>query len=56
LSIEDINSIIKDLSLRGYKGIYYLQNYLHTNSTIEDIGEQKEIIATSKISNLIEVQ
>jgi len=41
LGIDDINSIIKDLSKRGYKGTYYLQNYLHTDSTIEDIGKQK---------------
>jgi len=55
LGIDDINSIIKDLSKRGYKGTYYLQNYLHTDSTIEDIGKQKEIIDTSKLSDLIDI-
>lgn len=44
LDENDINFIIDDLNNKGYKGSYYLQNYLDTNNTIGDIGNQTELL------------
>lgn len=34
LTTADINTIIEDLHVKGYQGVYYLQNYLHVNETM----------------------
>ena len=34
LTTADINAIIEDLHVKGYQGVYYLQNYLHVNETM----------------------
>ena len=48
---DDINFIIDDLIIKNYNGIYYLQNYLDTNTTIGDMGEQSKLINLDKIDN-----
>ena len=50
LDEDDINFIIKDLSIRKYKGKYYLQNFLFTEDNIDNI------IAPIKQYNLDKIQ
>lgn len=57
LNEDDINEIIKTLHNKGYKGIYYLQNYFESDKeTLGNIGPQKRKLDTSKISDLIPVE
>ncbi|AZV47460.1 anaerobic ribonucleoside-triphosphate reductase activating protein [Nautilia sp. PV-1] len=57
LDENDINEIIKTLHNKGYKGIYYLQNYFESDKeTLGNIGPQKRKLDTSKISGLIPVE
>jgi len=51
LNENDINFIVDDLSIKNYNGIYYLQNYLDTNTTIGDMSEQKKLINSDKIQD-----
>ena len=51
LDENDINFIIDDLKNKNYQSIYYLQNYLNTDTTIENIKEQNSLINLNKISN-----
>jgi len=51
LNEDDINFIIDDLKNKNYQGIYYLQNYLDTDTTIGNIKEQNSLINLNKISN-----
>ena len=54
LDENDINKIIDILAQKGYKGIYYLQNYLETDKeTIGNIGPQKRTLDISKINKKI---
>ncbi len=57
LGIDDINLIIKELHLLGYKGNYYIQNYMHQDKILGDLKEQKKIIDKDKIiKDLISVK
>jgi len=54
LDENDINKIIDILAQKGYKGIYYLQNYFETDKeTIGNIGPQKRTLDISKINKKI---
>ena len=54
---NDINNIIEELSKKGYKGIYYLQNYFETDKeTIGNIPPPTRKLDTSKISKKILVE
>ena len=44
LNENDINAIIDDLNNRDYKGIYVLQNYLNTDTTIGNISKQNKLL------------
>ncbi len=44
LNENDINFIIYDLSKRGYKGKYFLQNFLDTGSNIANLKNQNQIL------------
>ncbi len=55
LNEEDINSIILDLSRRKYTGIYYLQNYLHVDETMEKLPEFSSPINKSLLNNIIPI-
>ncbi|TNE32286.1 MAG: anaerobic ribonucleoside-triphosphate reductase activating protein [Alphaproteobacteria bacterium] len=46
LDEEDIITIMRDLELRGYKGIYYIQNFCADNNrpTLGDIPAQKRLL------------
>ena len=54
LDENDINKIIDILSEKGYKGIYYLQNYFETDKeTIGNLPPQKRNLDISKINKKI---
>jgi len=54
---NDINIIIEELSNKGYKGVYYLQNYFETNKeTIGNVPMPTKKFDTSKISSKIAVE
>lgn len=55
LNEEDINSIILDLNTRGYKGTYYLQNYLHVDDTIGKLHKATKNINKELINNTIPI-
>jgi len=47
---EDINEIIQDLDKRGYKGIYYIQNYKNdAGKTLEKLKDQERILDKEKL-------
>ena len=52
---KDINSIIRDLDSRGYKGNYYLQNFLDTGSTIGGVSLPNNSFDKSLLRNDIDV-
>jgi len=57
LNENDINEIITTLYNKGYKGIYYLQNYFETDKeTIGNIAPQKRKLDISKIIPLIKIE
>ncbi len=49
---DDINEIIKDLSNRGYKGTFYVQNYINndTTPTLGNLPPQKKTIDINKLN------
>ncbi len=51
ISTDDINFIINDLIEKGYKGNYFLQNYLNTTTTIGDIKDQTYIVNLENIQD-----
>ncbi len=48
LDEEDINEIIKVLKDKGYKGVYYLQNFFDVE-TLDNLPPQKRKLDTSKL-------
>jgi len=61
LQEDDINAIIDDLEQAGYKGGFYVQNYMDANGdhpTLGNMGEQTRILDINKIksSNNIKVE
>ena len=56
LDENDINSIIKELHSFGFKGKYFIQNYMHQDKILGDLKEQKRALNRDKIiSNLINI-
>jgi len=57
LDENDINEIIDELHKKGYKGIYYLQNFFETDKeTIGNISPQKRKLDISKINKKIPIE
>lgn len=52
----DINTIIKDLHVKGYRGTYYLQNYLHVEPTLGETKMQQNQFDLSQLSPLIPIE
>lgn len=55
LNVEDINSIVDDLVSLNYKGTYFLQAFLLTDSNIGNIKEEKNLFDKSALSNKINI-
>ena len=55
LNVDDINSIINDLHVRGYKNKYYIQKFLDTGINIGNIKTSSAVFDASKLSNLLEI-
>jgi len=55
LTVDDINTIITDLSNRGYKNIYYIQDFLDTGSTIADLQAANSSFDRSLLLNNLEI-
>jgi len=55
LSVEDINIIIEDLHVKGYKGTYYLQRYLHVSETLGETKEEQNKVDLSQLSTLLRI-
>lgn len=55
LDVDDINEIIIDLSNRGYKGKYYIQEFLDTGTTIANLRAPVNKLDKSLILNNIEI-
>jgi len=56
LDENDINAIINDLKIRKYSGTYYIQNYLHVDSTIETLSKPTRVLNTSLLSKSIPIE
>lgn len=56
LSIEDLNNIILDLHVRGYKNTYYLQNYLHVEETLGNTKKQQNQLDLSLLTSLVPIE
>ena len=56
LSVDDINSIIKDLHVKGYKGTYYLQHYLHVEATLGATKPEQHKVDLSLLSSLLPIE
>ena len=56
LSVEDINTIIEDLHVKGYQSTYYLQHYLHVNETLGNTKEPLNIFDENQILKIIPIQ
>ena len=56
LHIEDINSIIHDLHIKGYKSTYYLQRYLHVEQTLGETKMEQTKIDLSKLISLVPIE
>ncbi len=48
---DDLNQIMQDLDTRGYKGTFYIQNYINNNDdpTLGDLPPQEATINISKL-------
>ena len=55
LTPDDINAIIQNLHDIGYKGVYYLQNYLHVEPTLGATKEQQNQFDLSKLDALVPI-
>ena len=56
LDENDINEIIRDLKQKGYRGIYYLQNFFDVEKTLGNVSSQKRKLDISKLEKLIPVE
>ncbi len=56
LSLNDLNTIIEDLHTRHYKGVYYLQNYLHVEPTLGATKPQQNKLDLSELSSLVPIE
>jgi pyruvate formate lyase activating enzyme len=55
LDEKDINIIIEDLHVRGYKKTYYLQNFLDTEENIGDLKTSHKKLDRSLLSNDLDI-
>jgi len=55
LTVDDLNAIITDLSDRGYKNIYYIQEFLDTGTTIADLQAANSSFDRSLLLNNLEI-
>ncbi len=55
LRAEEINRIIQDLDRRGYKGVYYLQHFLYTDTHIGRVKKEKTPFEREKLLKEIPV-
>ena len=55
LNVQDINKIINDLKSKGYKGRYYLQDFVKDVKTIGGVENPKSSFDKSKLSSELEV-
>ncbi len=55
LSVEDINHIIRDLYKRGYRGAYYLQDYIEDTPHLGRMKKQKQLFEKQHLSTQLEV-
>jgi len=56
LHVSDINTIIHDLHVKGYKGVYYLQRYLHVEATLGETKMEQTKIDLSQLSTAIPIE
>jgi len=56
LHVEDINAIIFDLHVKGYKGTYYLQHYLHVNATLGNTAIPLNTFHKSQLLKIIPIE
>lgn len=56
LTPSDVNAIIEDLHVKGYKGTYFLQNYLHVNATLGETKEQQSQFDLSQLIPLLPIE
>ena len=52
----DINAIIEDLHVKGYKSVYYLQNYLHVEPTLGGTKMQQHQFDLSQLTPLVPIE
>lgn len=55
LNVEDINTIIDDLSKRGYSQTYYIQKFLDTDNNIGNLQNSTNLFDESKLSKALKV-
>ena len=56
LHVKDINEVINDLHVKGYKGTYYLQHYLHVALTLGETKTEQTKIDLSQLSPLVPIE
>lgn len=56
LDEDDISKMSEILHLNGYKGIYYLQNFLNTNENFGNLSEPKAAFDPSKIRSNLKIE
>lgn len=56
LDENDINRIIADLKVRGYRGTYYLQHYFHTNNNMGRLKHPARTFDPSLLDGSIPVE
>jgi len=56
LDEDDINAIADDLEIRGYRGTYYLQNFVQDVKTIGDVANPKAAFDKSRIASRLAIE
>lgn len=56
IDAKEINQMIKDLKNKGYKGVYYLQNFLYDESTIGKMKDQLRRVQSSELDDSIKIE
>ena len=56
LDEDDINAIADDLENRGYRGTYYLQNFVQDVKTIGDVANPKAAFDKSRIASRLAIE
>ncbi|MBU1667142.1 anaerobic ribonucleoside-triphosphate reductase activating protein [bacterium] len=55
IRVEEVNRIIKDLLKRGYRGTYYLQPFLFTDTLMSRVKKEKNSFERSKLCSGLKV-